>query len=477
MKNTISITSDGSYCTCSCVDSVADGTNSIYVSLDVGNVVNPQLKVWLNDTLKSTVELIVNEINYVNLPPELFAANGVIKFQYLDDAYTGKVFSISFPETLEGNLSIQKNGDYWFNAKYTQNGGVGATVSVKVNSTTTGAPGTDALVTNSGNEVNVKLDFVIPRGEKGDKGDPGETGAQGIQGEKGEKGDTGPQGLQGIQGPKGDTGETGPRGPQGATGPQGPKGDKFTYADLTDAEKTELQSDITTYYTKKSYRVNITSATNTVTIPYTEYRNGVDILTVHLNGVYCIENTDYTRTTNGITFANNIAVGNVVEFEILRSVAATAADYSLLKGDPGEVTNAELLEAKKEVLQLAQDYTDDKMTIDSALSTTSTNPVQNKVVTSNINALTNNLSGKSTVMYKDYKFTFVANTTSDKSFSINITQSGYTPIAYSIICGYSTHPSLRYGVENFTNSLIQGFYQNALNTNVNPVFRIAYLKN
>lgn len=77
-----------------------------------------------------------------------------------------------------------------------------------------------------------------PRGEQGPKGD---TGLQGPQGERGPKGDTGPQGergLRGLQGaigatgpqgergPQGATGPQGERGPQGATGPQGPKGDK-----------------------------------------------------------------------------------------------------------------------------------------------------------------------------------------------------------------------------------------------------------
>ncbi len=71
----------------------------------------------------------------------------------------------------------------------------------------------------------------------GAKGDTGNTGPQGIQGLKGDTGDTGPQGIQGLkgdtgdtepQGPKGDKGDkgdTGPQGPKGDTGPQGPKGD------------------------------------------------------------------------------------------------------------------------------------------------------------------------------------------------------------------------------------------------------------
>lgn len=53
-----------------------------------------------------------------------------------------------------------------------------------------------------------------------------------IQGPKGDKGDTGPQGLRGIQGEKGATG------PQGI---QGEKGDAFTYADFTEEQLAGLK--------------------------------------------------------------------------------------------------------------------------------------------------------------------------------------------------------------------------------------------
>ena len=64
----------------------------------------------------------------------------------------------------------------------------GGTVSVNVGETTTGEPGTNASVTNSGDETNVVLNFTIPRGK---------TGPQGPQGEPGANGKTGPQGPAG----------------------------------------------------------------------------------------------------------------------------------------------------------------------------------------------------------------------------------------------------------------------------------------
>lgn len=69
------------------------------------------------------------------------------------------------------------------------------------------------------------------------KGDKGDKGADGAPGEKGDKGDaftysdfTAEQlaALKGEKGDKGDTGDTGPQGIQGVQGPQGAKGDPGT---------------------------------------------------------------------------------------------------------------------------------------------------------------------------------------------------------------------------------------------------------
>lgn len=143
----------------------------------------------------------------------------------------------------------------------------GAAASVAVGTTTTGNPGTNASVTNSGTSSAAVLNFTIPRGAKGDKGDKGDTGATGAtgpQGPQGETGATGPQGPAGSAGTaagfgtpsatvdantgtpsvtvtasgpntakvfsfafknlKGATGATGPEGPQGPTGATGPAG-------------------------------------------------------------------------------------------------------------------------------------------------------------------------------------------------------------------------------------------------------------
>ena len=60
--------------------------------------------------------------------------------------------------------------------------------TITIGTTTTGDPGTDASVTNSGTAQNAILNFTIPRGETGP------AGAQGPQGETGATGEQGPAG-------------------------------------------------------------------------------------------------------------------------------------------------------------------------------------------------------------------------------------------------------------------------------------------
>ena len=61
----------------------------------------------------------------------------------------------------------------------------GGTVSVNVGETLTGEPGTNASVTNSGDETNVVLNFTIPRGKTGPQGPQGAAGKTGPQGPAG----------------------------------------------------------------------------------------------------------------------------------------------------------------------------------------------------------------------------------------------------------------------------------------------------
>lgn len=91
-------------------------------------------------------------------------------------------------------------------------GPTGTADTLAVGTTTTGEPGTEALVTDSGGAPAHIFDFVIPRG------------ADGVDGEMGPTGPTGPRGATGATGSQGPIGPIGPQGPTGATGATGPRG-------------------------------------------------------------------------------------------------------------------------------------------------------------------------------------------------------------------------------------------------------------
>ena len=96
--------------------------------------------------------------------------------------------------------------------------------TVTVGTTLTGAPGTNARVTNSGTPCKAVLNFEIPRGSTGATGPTGAAGSNGATGPAGATGATGLTGATGPAGPTGATGSTGATGPTGATGATGSNG-------------------------------------------------------------------------------------------------------------------------------------------------------------------------------------------------------------------------------------------------------------
>ena len=80
-------------------------------------------------------------------------------------------------------LAKKSNANY--DTEWINNSGGGSTVSVNVGKTTTGNPGTNASVTNSGDETNVVLNFTIPRGDTGPQGPAGKQGPAGVTGPAG----------------------------------------------------------------------------------------------------------------------------------------------------------------------------------------------------------------------------------------------------------------------------------------------------
>lgn len=78
-----------------------------------------------------------------------------------------------------------KNQKAYFKLKNTggpkgEKGDTGDAATITVGSTSTGAPGSNASVANAGTSSAAVLNFTIPRGDKGDKGDTGATGSPGA---------------------------------------------------------------------------------------------------------------------------------------------------------------------------------------------------------------------------------------------------------------------------------------------------------
>lgn len=128
-------------------------------------------------------------------------------------------------------------------------GDKGDAATLDVGTTTTGLPGTDASVVNSGSTSAAIFDFTIPRGDKG------ETGAQAesvafvgddmvftLDDASTVALDDAKVTLKGDQGIQGETGATGPTGPEGPPGEKGDTGDIDHAGDIT-AEGVFIDSD------------------------------------------------------------------------------------------------------------------------------------------------------------------------------------------------------------------------------------------
>ena len=208
-------------------------------------------------------------------------------------------------------------------------GEIGRTEHIAIDETETIEPGEPAQVMDTFEDWVHHLSFLIPKGEKGEQGPQGQQGEQGPQGQQGEQG---PQGQQGEQGPQGQQGEQGITGPQGPIGPPGP-------------------SNITAYgirYSMSDAQLNLQQAIDT-TIPlnekgvalFTEYPDDNSIK-INESGVYLVSyfftgatNEDCSLTTS--IRANNIlqpATNTTSEFQaqIINNISGSTI-VSLLKDD------------------------------------------------------------------------------------------------------------------------------------------------
>ena len=225
-----------------------------------------------------------------------------------------------------------------------------------------------------------------PKGDKGAKGDTGERGPQGLQGVKGDKGDKGDTGAQGLQGVKGDTGATGAPGAAATIR----IGNVVTGAPGTDVVVT-----------------NSGTSANAV-LNFTIPRG-----TPGANGGVTVDEVLNATSFNPVA---NKTIKEALDGKLGKTETAAAA----IKDGAGNVI-ADIYPTKRAVLDvlsaklgfndIAYGATRDgagnnivdtyakktdipNITVDAELSDTSMNPVQNKVVKTNMDTLYNNVMTK-----------------------------------------------------------------------------------
>ena len=198
MKNTLFIDAlDSSRC--DLLSNVDDGTNRIILEIKADVLQNPVLTLGGRD-------IAVNASNFVyEISKNMLVQGGSLVFSINDDRHAGEPFTVEIPDKVSGNWILRQISGFQYEISEDRTVPISA-VSVRVGATVTGAPGTDANVTNGGTDENVVLNFTIPRGERG------------PQGEKGSTGDAGPMGPQGPEGPAGPQGPEGPKGESGSPG-------------------------------------------------------------------------------------------------------------------------------------------------------------------------------------------------------------------------------------------------------------------
>ncbi len=327
------------------------------------------------------------------------------------------------------------------------------------------------------------LDNPSPITIKGIKGDPGE---------KGDKGDRGEQGAQGIQGPRGIQGEQGERGLQGAQGPAG------NAATITIGSVTTSAPGTSAQVTNRG-----TSSAAVLDFVLPKGKDGAD-------GGVTVDDALSSTSTNPVQ--NNViynALLNKVSTDIYSGFALIGAattiawrqgsqavgsiNASSYTGNAASATQdsegnviTDTYAKKSDVSGMVKSVNNTKpdsngnvtiavsggsnVTVDTTLSSTSTNPVQNKVIYS---ALSDKL-GKTETAYAATKATqdgagntiattyikFINGVGPDTSGNVNVSAGG-GGVSTSVANNWTAQQNfqrLKFNFESFATSRISGTY-------------------
>lgn len=270
------------------------------------------------------------------------------------------------------------------------------------------------------------------KGEKGDKGDKGETGEQGVKGDKGEQGEHGQQGIQGV---KGDTGATGANGQDGKSAYQialdngfvgtqaewlaslkGDKGDTgasganitasevLTKLKTVDGQNSGLDADMldghdTTYFATATQLAGKADAAHT----HSQYATNDDVEALETevagkaNSTHSHAQSDITGLATALGNKANAShtheTGDITGLDTALSGKA-AASHTHSLDDVSETTAKKIMTADERTKLSGIAAGANKTVVDTAMSSTSTNPVQNKAVNSALGNKVDKVTGK-----------------------------------------------------------------------------------
>lgn len=270
------------------------------------------------------------------------------------------------------------------------------------------------------------------KGDKGDKGDKGETGEQGVKGDKGEQGE---QGQQGIQGVKGDTGATGANGQDGKSAYQialdngfvgtqaewlaslkGDKGDTgasganitasevLTKLKTVDGQNSGLDADMldghdTTYFATATQLAGKADAAHT----HSQYATNDDVEALETevagkaNSTHSHAQSDITGLATALGNKANAShtheTGDITGLDTALSGKA-AASHTHSLDEVSETTAKKIMTADERTKLSGIAAGANKTVVDTAMSSTSTNPVQNKAVNSALGNKVDKVTGK-----------------------------------------------------------------------------------
>lgn len=218
-------------------------------------------------------------------------------------------------------------------------GPAGPAATVDVGTTTTGAAGSSASVTNSGTTSAAVFDFTIPKGDQGIQGIQGIQGVQGVQGVQGPSGTitvgtvttvtnssgasvtnsgTSENAVLNFNIPVGADstvpGPTGPQGIQGLQGPQGPAGadgaDGTNYFTLSGSNIYRSTGNVGIGTTYMACRLDIAGEDvmirgNTPSLNFSEGTNGMDgAFRIHYDGANQVDGNNFLAIQYGTNFAD-----------------------------------------------------------------------------------------------------------------------------------------------------------------------------